>query len=479
MTGVQTCALPISTRPDGSVETRDYYDNGKLKQLKDVDANNHIISRYDYIYDKAGNIINDNNSNEAGPYTFDSAVQTYDVDNRLGTYNGQTVTYDADGNMIRGPLAGDMENFTFDARSRLTGAGNTSYTYDAGNKRISVSHGTHQTSYVVNPNAYLSQVLIATDESDHKTYYVYGLGLIGQEAPDGSYRSYHFDHLGSTIALTSESGSVTDRFQYAPYGELIYRSGNTTTPFLFNGQYGVMTDESDLYYMRARYYNPIAKRFLSPDTLVGQISNPQSQNRYVYCEGNPANYVDPTGYKYLNMSITYNKFKEASYGELYNEYTTLESIMNNQICIIFGEGYGYWDVFVAEDNFYYYSDQFSIINELLIINNPNPWVSDDEREFAQITLDNLLSEEGEEDSAIALGLTGGIGKVGAKTVKGKTFRGGSKNIRDIWYGFKDKDFQRWWHRKGKAEWGNTDITTRQMAEEVYRAWVESGKPKVK
>jgi RHS repeat-associated protein len=57
-----------------------------------------------------------------------------------------------------------------------------------------------------------------------------------------------------------------------------------------------MTDESDLYYMRARYYNPVAKRFISPDTLMGGITNPQSQNRYTYCKGNPANYVDPTGF---------------------------------------------------------------------------------------------------------------------------------------------------------------------------------------
>ena len=29
-----------------------------------------------------------------------------------------------------------------------------------------------------------------------------------------------------------------------------------STPFLFNGQYGVMTDATGLYYMRARYYRP-------------------------------------------------------------------------------------------------------------------------------------------------------------------------------------------------------------------------------
>lgn len=288
--------LAKTIRPDGTVETRTYNAAGRLTQLKDTGTGGSVLSQFDYEYDAKGNIINDNNTNESEPFTTNSAALTYAADNRLATYEGQAVLYDADGNMTEGPLAGNMVNFTFDARSRLTGAGNTSYTYEAGNKRIRVSNGVHQTSYVINPNAPLSQVLIETDEQSNQTFYVYGLGLIGQESPGGTYRNYHFDHLGSTIALTDNSGLVTDRFRYAPYGELVYRSGNTATPFLFSGRHGVMTDASDLYYMRARYYNPVAKRFLSPDTLTGQVSNPQSQNRYIYCQGNPVNYVDPTGH---------------------------------------------------------------------------------------------------------------------------------------------------------------------------------------
>lgn len=72
-----------------------------------------------------------------------------------------------------------------------------------------------------------------------KTFYVYGLGLIGEET-NGQYQVYHFDYRGSTVALTNETGQLTQRFQYAPYGELL--SGDVTqTPFLFNGMYGVWT----------------------------------------------------------------------------------------------------------------------------------------------------------------------------------------------------------------------------------------------
>ena len=62
--------------------------------------------------------------------------------------------------------------------------------------------------------------------------------------------------------------------------------------------------------------------------------------------------------------------------------------------------------------------------------------------------------------------------------KGKEFRGGSKKQRDNWYGYNDKDFQNWWHRQGKAEYG-CDIEDAAMAKEVYEYWEELGKPKVK
>jgi hypothetical protein len=63
--------------------------------------------------------------------------------------------------------------------------------------------------------------------------------------------------------------------------------------------------------------------------------------------------------------------------------------------------------------------------------------------------------------------------------KGKTFRGGSKKTRDNWYGYNDKEFQRWWHRKGKKDWGGNDIEDAEHARQVYESWVSQGKPKVK
>ena len=87
---------------------------------------------------------------------------------------------------------------------------------------------------------------------------------------------------------------MTERFQYSPYGLLL--SGDaSTTPFLFNGMYGVMTDSNGLYYMRARFYSPEMRRFVNQDVLLGNIFDGQTLNRYAYVTGQPVSYVDPFG----------------------------------------------------------------------------------------------------------------------------------------------------------------------------------------
>ena len=63
--------------------------------------------------------------------------------------------------------------------------------------------------------------------------------------------------------------------------------------------------------------------------------------------------------------------------------------------------------------------------------------------------------------------------------KGETFRGGKKSQRDQWYGYNNRDFQRWWHREGKREFGGQDIQNAQEAREAFQAWNDLGRPRPK
>jgi RHS repeat-associated protein len=57
-------------------------------------------------------------------------------------------------------------------------------------------------------------------------------------------------------------------------------------------QYG---DSTQLLYLRARHYSPTDGRFTSRDTWSGDYNRPLSLNRWMYLEGNPVNFADPSG----------------------------------------------------------------------------------------------------------------------------------------------------------------------------------------
>ena len=285
--------LTTLSRPDGSVETYEYDANGQLARQTDLNGDR-VVNSFTYGYDTAGNITSIRSENVAGEQASVSNVtMKYDAANRLITYNGKTVTYDADGNMTYGPLNGELASFTYDCRNRLVSAGDTSYEYDAENNRIGVTTGTTKTSYVVENNSgALSQILSATERSSTEeqpadtTLYIYGNGLLAQEKETGEYLLYHFNNIGSTSAVTDMDGTIVHAYAYGTYGELL--SGNREgIRFLYNGRYGVVTDENGLYYMRARYYNVDIKRFINQDVLEGSIATSPSLNRYAYCQGNP------------------------------------------------------------------------------------------------------------------------------------------------------------------------------------------------
>ncbi len=52
---------------------------------------------------------------------------------------------------------------------------------------------------------------------------------------------------------------------------------------------------TDLYHLRARYYDSAVGRFLSRDPYPVNLYDPFELNRYIYAGNNPATLFDPTG----------------------------------------------------------------------------------------------------------------------------------------------------------------------------------------
>jgi RHS repeat-associated protein len=104
---------------------------------------------------------------------------------------------------------------------------------------------------------------------------------------------FHSDHLGSIKYITDIDGNKVSEVDYTPYGEQ-----TTTGQDIFQKKYTGQTDDNktELLYYNARYYDPQIGRFITPDSIIPDTGNSQAFNRYMYVNGNPINYNDPTGH---------------------------------------------------------------------------------------------------------------------------------------------------------------------------------------
>jgi RHS repeat-associated protein len=88
-------------------------------------------------------------------------------------------------------------------------------------------------------------------------------------------------------------GSVVT-YDYDAFGNLIHQTGTTYNNYLFaNEQFD---PDLHLYYNRARYLNVSTGRFLTADSFEGDPQTPLALHKYLYAEGNPIDYVDPSGH---------------------------------------------------------------------------------------------------------------------------------------------------------------------------------------
>jgi RHS repeat-associated protein len=215
---------------------------------------------------------------------------------RLNTLNGSAVTYDKRGNLtaLPAPLAG---TYSYDALNRLTKAGKTKHRYDSARNRIQTKRQGTITRYVLDMNKSLPDVLYTMNKKNKiQDRYLHGPGgLLAHKDIKGKVRFIHQDFNANVVAMTDGDGNIESAYAYTPYGRDAGKSGDSEIPFRFGGAVGAMTDPEGLIYMRARYYHPGLRQFMSADLVPGELSRPQSLGRYAYVEGMAMTGTDPSG----------------------------------------------------------------------------------------------------------------------------------------------------------------------------------------
>jgi YD repeat-containing protein len=174
-------------------------------------------------YDNVDRLTSMTNGTANESYAFDgvgnrtsshrSATYGYQPFNRMTSTSTATMSYDANGNMTQKTEPGKTWTYGWDYENRMTSVSNGTqtvrYRYDAlGRRTERYVDGTSDSTRFVYDGL---DVVMDDDATTGVTKYQNGLGIDDRlKLTNGGVSKYFLaDHLGSTVALTDVSGSVT------------------------------------------------------------------------------------------------------------------------------------------------------------------------------------------------------------------------------------------------------------------------------
>ena len=239
-----------------------------------------------YAYDKAGNRIRKTDVQGEIRYLYNEKNQLIAEESPA---DRKQFSYDRQGGIIEEKNAAGIRLFSYNSRHQQTRVETETGSvqenrYDAEGLRFELLENGRRTSFVYHDGELLQE----EGREEQGTSYHLGAGMEafrrGQEL---SY--YHRDEQLSTALVTDGHRNVQNSYQYDAFGMSLGTTEKLNNRIRYTGQQ--YDDVTGQYYLRARYYNPVAGRFMQEDVYQGD-----GLNLYAYCGNNPVVYYDPSGY---------------------------------------------------------------------------------------------------------------------------------------------------------------------------------------
>jgi RHS repeat-associated protein len=206
----------------------------------------------------------------------------------------------------------------YDSAGNQTAYGAFTLGYDAENRNITTSGSGGNGTFYYDGDGRRVKKVWTSGSTTTTTYYVYNaLGQMAvensSEAPSNIGTTYLLaDMLGSVRAIADNSGSVSECYDYLPFGRMLSNADNnrngigcypqnpdtqlsSSAPQKFTGK--ERDAKTGLDYFGARYLSSAQGRWTSPDPTLLSVNafNPQSWNRYSYVLNNSLLLLDPNG----------------------------------------------------------------------------------------------------------------------------------------------------------------------------------------
>ena len=263
------------------------YTYDALSQLITEKVNGVVVNAM--TYDNYGNIVQKNGI----AYTYDSTWKDL-----LTSYNGQSITYDKQGN----PTNYLGHALTWEKGRQLKSFDGHTYIYNADGIRTSKTINGIEHNYILDGIKILKEswtegncnhFIVPTYDNESAV-----CGIIYDATP------YYFvkNLQGDIIEIVNANGITVVRYAYDAWGVPTIEFDNsncsisTINPFLYRSYY--YDHDIQMYYLQSRYYDAKVSRFINADDIMFmQIRETViSHNVYSYCKNEPILRLDSTGY---------------------------------------------------------------------------------------------------------------------------------------------------------------------------------------
>ena len=261
--------------------------------------------KYEYTYDDRGNILTEKeysislDENNQKVYTLiESGTDIYAYDetwkDKLISYNGQSIAYDAVGN----PTNYMGNALTWTMGRQLATFGNISYIYNEDGIRTSKTSNGVTTKFLLDGYNIIEQ----TDGTTTLHFFHDSNGEVIGFRYNGNDYFYVKNAMSDIIAITDSNKNIVAEYRYDPWGKVLGEEDLTTignlNPFRYRSYY--YDNDIKMYYLQSRYYDAEVGRFINCDDVnyIGITELELSYNSFAYCENNAINSYDYTGYNY-------------------------------------------------------------------------------------------------------------------------------------------------------------------------------------
>lgn len=256
-----------------------------------------------YEYDLGGNLVKvceypyTTENLSAEPSVTESGTFDHIWRDELLSWNGIAMKYDSIGNMLQ---KGDIK-FTWTQGRKLESVDNgkkIKYYYDHAGNRVKKNVDNVATEYCM-----AGDLLVSEKTSDKRIWYYYdsSANLVAMRVSGKNY--FYVKNLqNDIIALIDDAGETVVEYKYNSWGKILSITGSKAAtigkmnPFRYRGYY--YDEETGMYYLKNRYYDPEIRRFISADsykTIIASLKTLDNRNLFIYCNQNPINRNDKCG----------------------------------------------------------------------------------------------------------------------------------------------------------------------------------------